>query len=128
VRPHVQRHGLTDSEYFLLTVLSVKQQCHVDELDAKFGYTGHAITPALVHGLADRGLVALWNADGHEACALSNSGRETVLHVIAAAQAIASGMQARLGDWETVSLKNLLKQFIAQTDPGLAHPWDVQNG
>jgi 3-hydroxy-9,10-secoandrosta-1,3,5(10)-triene-9,17-dione monooxygenase reductase component len=127
VRPHVRSHGLTDSEYFLLTVLSVKQQCAVEDLDARFGYTGHAITPALVLGLAARGLVAVWQEDGREACALSNSGREVVLHVIAAAQAIASGMQAQLGDWETVALKNLLKQFIAQTDPGLAHPWDVRN-
>lgn len=126
VRPHVQRRGLTDSEYFLLTVLSVKQQCGVDDLNTRFGYTGHVITPALVRGLADRGLLTCWHEGGHEACALSDSGRETVLHIIAAAQAIASSMQAQLGDWETVSLKNLLKQFIAQTDPGLAHPWDAQ--
>jgi 3-hydroxy-9,10-secoandrosta-1,3,5(10)-triene-9,17-dione monooxygenase reductase component len=125
VRPHAQRHGLSDREYFLLTVLSVKEDCGVEDLDELFGYTGHAITPALVQSLAYRDLLTVWDEGGRQRCALSDNGRQTVLHVIAAAQAIASGMQAKLGDWETASLKNLLKQFIAQTDPGLAHPWDT---
>lgn len=123
VRMHAQGQGLTDTEYFVLTVLSVREGRSVEELSTMFSYTGHAITASLLEGLAGRGMLSI-AAGPARLCCLSDAGRATTLHVIAAAKAIESDMQSKFGEWETASLKNLLKQFIAHTDPGLAHPWD----
>lgn len=123
IRKHIQGSGLTDTEYFILTVLSIREGRSIANLNALFSYTGHEITPELVEGLKEKGLVRTIGAGSSALCNLTDHGRHTTLHIIAAAKAIESDMMAKFGDWETVSFKNLLKQFILHTDPGLAHPW-----
>jgi 3-hydroxy-9,10-secoandrosta-1,3,5(10)-triene-9,17-dione monooxygenase reductase component len=123
IRHLIKSSGLTDSEYFVLTVLIIKEGRSIARLNELFSYTGHEITPELVAPLVAKGLVRTSTDSSSTLCYLTEHGRHTTLHIIAAAKAVESDMMAKFGDWETVSLKNLLKQFILHTDPGLAHPW-----
>lgn len=123
IRKPIQDSGLTDSEYFVLTVLIIKEGRSITHLNELFSYTGHEITPALIERLTAKGLVRTSGESCSALCHLTEHGRHTTLRIIAAAKAVESDMMAKCGDWETVSFKNLLKQFILHTDPGLAHPW-----
>lgn len=124
VREHVTRNGLNDTEYFALTILSVKGGRSIDEINSLFSYTGYHVTPQMANSLVERGLLRI-NGEGTSAkCELTEQGRNTTLHIIAAAKAIEDGIISKIGYLEAVSLKNLLKQLISETDPGLAHPWD----
>lgn len=125
LRAHIEGAGLSDSEYFVLSVLIIKEGRSIASLNALFSYTGHAITPALVAQLAAKGLVRTDGAGVDALCYLTADGRTTTVRLIVAAKAVEADMMAKFGEWETVSLKNLLKQFILHTDPGLAHPWSA---
>ena len=123
IRAHIEGAGLSDSEYFVLSVLIIKEGRSIASLNALFSYTGHAITPELIARLAAKGLVRTDGGGADACCYLSADGRHATVRIIAAAKAVEADMMAKFGEWETVSLKNLLKQFILHTDPGLAHPW-----
>lgn len=59
---------------------------------------------------------------------LTHSGRQKTLSILAAAKSTEAEFLDKLGSWESVALKNLLKQFILETDPGLPHLWESQAG
>ncbi|WP_415768966.1 flavin reductase [Pseudomonas sp. LB3P38] len=120
IRQHALSYGLNDTEYFFLSVLSVKDGRSLEKLNSLFSYTGFEANEQVLQGLRDKGFVRL---DG-TTCYLTEVGRDSTLRIIAAAKALEADVLDRFGYWETVSLKNLLKQLIIQTDPGLAHPWD----
>ncbi|SFV12542.1 flavin reductase [Pseudoduganella namucuonensis] len=124
VRGHARAHGLSDAEYFVLTVLSARDGRPASDLIESFAYTGHAVSAALLEGLGARGLLTVSDCPSR-LCRLSDQGRAATLQVLAAAKALEADMVAKCGEWEMTALKNLLKQCIAHTDPGLAHPWDV---
>lgn len=80
---------------------------------------------AALTSLVDRNLVEKKVAsDGKELFGINAAGRETALSLLAAAKATESAFLTKLGDWESVALKNLLKGFIVETNPGLPHPWE----
>jgi len=120
IRQHALNHGLSDTEYFFLSVLSVKDGRDLEHLNSSFSYTGFEATEAIIQGLSDKGFIRVESG----CCFMTEAGRESTLRIIAAAKALEADVLDRFGYWETVSLKNLLKQLITQTDPGLAHPWD----
>jgi len=124
VHEHLDKTGLNDTEYFVLTVLSIKGGRSVDDINRLFSYTGHHVTSRIAKSLADRGLLHITGEGDTARCDLTDEGRNITLHIIAAAKAIEVGIVDKLGYWEAVSLKSLLKQLISETDPGLAHPWD----
>ncbi|MFL9965592.1 hypothetical protein PQR02_32085 [Paraburkholderia sediminicola] len=96
----------------------------IDEINSLFSYTGYHITLQMAHGLVERGLLRISEEGTSAKWELTDQGRNTTLHIIAAAKAIEDGIIGKIGYLETVALKNLLKQLISETDPGLAHPWD----
>ena len=54
---------------------------------------------------------------------LSTSGRDAILHILAAAKAVEADLVDRMGEFEAVSLRNLLKTMILRSDPGLPKLW-----
>lgn len=78
-----------------------------------------------LYSLVERGLVEQKTApDGSELYGINDRGREKALSLLTAAKSTESSFLEKLGDWEGVTLKNLLKGFIVETDPGLPHPWE----
>lgn len=127
VRSHAQAHALSDADYFVMSVLSARDGRPAADLIGAFSYTGHAVNDALLAGLQTRGLLTI-DSGPDRLCRLTDGGRSATLHVLAAAKALETDMVAKCGEWEMAALKNLLKQYIARTDPGLAHPWDDSAG
>lgn len=125
LRSHLQQQGLSDCEYFVLSVLVVRDARSIDNFNARFSYTGHQVTPQLIARLEVKGLVRTVGPAGQQLCYLSEAGRTLTLRIIAAAKALEADMLGKLEEADAAALKNLLKQFILQSDPGLAHPWSA---
>jgi len=56
---------------------------------------------------------------------LSPAGSDAILHVLAAAKAVEADLVNRMGELESAALRNLLKQAILATDPGLPKLWQA---
>ena len=75
--------------------------------------------------MEERGLVEKKaREDGSDVYGINQAGEEAALRLLAAAKATEATFLERLGDWESVALKNLLKGFILETAAKLPHPWE----
>ncbi|MFO7603496.1 MAG: hypothetical protein R6X06_06745 [Gammaproteobacteria bacterium] len=83
-----------------------------------------AISSLLNKGLIDQRV----GRDGRELYGVNGAGKEKALGLLAAAKSTEAVFLQKLGLWEGVTLKNLLKGFIEETNPGLPHPWESQEG
>ena len=124
VRPHALLQGINDDEYFILTLLAIRDDRSLAEMNRLFSYTGYRINQELATSLHGRGLLEMRSTGGTVMCHLTEAGRNITLRTLAAAKAIEVDIISKLGSAEAIALKNLLKRLISQTDPGLAHPWD----
>jgi len=119
----VRAQDLSDTEYFVLTTLAVRDGATQAQLNSVFSYAGFEAGLPLLQRLQRRGLLQAEGDAAEPRWFLSDYGRSTTLHLIAAAKAIESEVLATLGDWDAVALKNLLKQLVHNTDPGLPDLW-----
>ena len=121
-RRTLSERGLSDADFFVLSLLSVREPLSAAEIAAHIAYTGIDIGTVALQSLADRGLLQV-EAGVVPGYRLSAAGRDAILHVLAAAKAVEAELVDRLGELETASLRNLLKQAILATDPGLPKLW-----
>lgn len=120
LRPQLAERGLSDSDFFVLSLLSVRPSMLPAEIGSHVAYTGVDIGPVTLHSLCERGLLA---QDGQAALSLTAAGRDAILHVLAAAKAVEADLIPRLSEIEVAMLRNLLKRLIGATDPGLPKLW-----
>ena len=120
IRALLNERGLSDADFFVLSLLSVRDSMAGADIAAHIAYTGIDVGAVLLQQLCDRGLL---QKNEHAAYALTASGRDSILHVIAAAKAVEADVLERMGEAEAALLRNLLKQFIRATDPGLPKLW-----
>ena len=120
IRALLNERGLSDADFFVLSLLSVRDSMAGADIAAHIAYTGIDVGVVLLQQLCDRGLL---QKNEHAAYALTDSGRDSILHVIAAAKAEEADVLERMGEAEAALLRNLLKQFIRATDPGLPKLW-----
>jgi 3-hydroxy-9,10-secoandrosta-1,3,5(10)-triene-9,17-dione monooxygenase reductase component len=76
-----------------------------------------------VHQLEQRTLIRIERGSPAETIWLTDSGRDVVLRIHAASQAIEADLLGKLEPAEGLAFKHLLRRFIVQTDSGLPHPW-----
>lgn len=119
-RATLNEHNLADSDFFVLALLSVRQPLTATEIAAFTAYTGVDIGTPVLESLRARDML---EADGAGGWRLSAHGRDSILHVLAAANAVEADVLERLGPMDSVSLRNLLKRLIAASDPGLPKLW-----
>jgi 3-hydroxy-9,10-secoandrosta-1,3,5(10)-triene-9,17-dione monooxygenase reductase component len=126
-QPAIARHD--DLEFLILVSLFHGGDRRLEDLAAAMSYDSgeDAITRAIA-ALSDSGLVRLTGRDGQQSCTLTAQGQEETLLILAAAKSTEADFLEKLGLWESVALKNLLKQFIVETDPGLPHLWEARTG
>ncbi len=120
LRPVLEQHAITEDEWLVLSLLGVSDHRRIAELDRLLWYTGTRITYECVARLASVGLVTL--VGGHDPDArvnLSSHGRAVVLELVAAAKALEAHTERNLGLGETTLLKNLLRNVIRETEPGM---------
>ncbi|KRB29695.1 flavin reductase [Mesorhizobium sp. Root172] len=123
IRKDLANLTLSEDDYYILAVLLIKDGRTVSEINAMNSYTGHEATPELIQSLRRRGLLHAESQQEFGGCFLTDKAREAILNVLAAAKAREEHIFEQLGHGESISLKNALKNFIVQTDPGLPDPW-----
>jgi len=115
----LERHGLTEWQWFVLSILGVRDNRSVAELDQILWRTGTRVTYELVAGLAAAGLAQLHgNRDASARITLTEAGRRLVIELVAAAKATEAHAERNLGYDEAQLLKQVLRSVIRETDPG----------
>ena len=124
IRGTLQQRRLSDTDFFVLSLLSVRQPLAVEEIAAHIAYTGVDLGPATLQSLVRRGLL-VEEPGAQPGLRLSPAGSDAILHVLATAKAVEADLVDRLGELESAALRNLLKQAILATDPGLPKLWQA---
>ncbi|TDF85953.1 flavin reductase [Pseudomonas sp. H9] len=114
---------LDEHAFFVLSVLCIRDQLSLEELNNFVSYTGFEVTPATMRFLEKQGLVAVESIEGEIRYVLTGAGRETSLEEIALAKAVEQDLVDRLGAADADALKVLLKRLITTTDVGLPDLW-----
>lgn len=123
IRGTLQQRQLSDTDFFVLSLLSVRQPLAAEEIAAHIAYTGVDLNAGALQSLVQRGLLV---EDGAQpGLRLSPAGSDVILHVLAAAKAVEADLVGRMGELESAALRNLLKQAILATDPGLPKLWQA---
>jgi 3-hydroxy-9,10-secoandrosta-1,3,5(10)-triene-9,17-dione monooxygenase reductase component len=120
LRRDLERHGLTEWQWFVLSILGVRDNRTVADLDRILWRTGTRVTYELVAGLAAAGFAQLHGSNDPGArVTLTEAGRRVVIELVAAAKATESHAEGSLGFAESQLLKQALRSIIRETDPGL---------
>jgi len=119
LRRDLERHGLSEDQWFVLSILAMSDDRTVAELDRLLWYTGKRVTYELLASLTAGGYARLQGSyDPHASVQLTDSGRHIVLELVAVAKAAESDAERNLGYGETQLLKRALRSIIRATDPG----------
>ena len=121
LRGTLAHRQLSDTDFFILSLLSVKQPLMPEEIVAHIAYTGVDFSAQTHQSLVQRGLLNDQTPQG--GFRLSVKGSDAILHVLAAAKSFEADLVSRMGELESAALRNLLKQAILATDPGLPKLW-----
>jgi 3-hydroxy-9,10-secoandrosta-1,3,5(10)-triene-9,17-dione monooxygenase reductase component len=122
-RPTFARHGLSDADFYILSLMGLRQPIGADGLAGHLGFTGIDITGHSLERLVARSLVTV---DDQGRYSLSETGRQLIVAALAACKAVQEDLVDRVGAVEVASLRNLLKRVILATDPGLPKVWGDQ--
>ncbi len=115
---------LDEHLFFVLSVLCIRDNLTLDELNAFVAYTGHRVSAQSLAELERRELIAgEQDADGERRYLRTAAGPERALHEIALAKAVESEVADKLEPGDVMALKVLLKRLVAATDPGLPDLW-----
>nr|WP_298380377.1 flavin reductase family protein [uncultured Halomonas sp.] len=122
-----QQQGKTfkDKLFYILSVLIVRDNQTLQELNGFIGYTGDPVTQEDLNTLEAEGCIVSEVEGGVTRYRLTGEGRDISLHQIAAAKAVEEDLLAKLGPGDTLALKLLLKRLINDSDPGLPDLWST---
>lgn len=123
IRPALQTQGMSEQDFYILSLLSVQQPLGHADIAQHMGYTGMPIDDAALQALQAKGWL---QPDAQQRLHLSAQGNHAILHVLAAAKAAENQLFASLGEIDAAALRNLLKKAIAATDPGLPKLWQAK--
>ena len=119
LRRDLERHGLSEDQWFVLSILGISDNRTVAELDRLLWYTGRRVTYELLASLTASGFARLQGSyDPHARVTLTDNGKRVVLELVAVAKAAESDAERNLGYGETQLLKKALRGIIRETDPG----------
>jgi 3-hydroxy-9,10-secoandrosta-1,3,5(10)-triene-9,17-dione monooxygenase reductase component len=120
LRRDLEQHGLSEEQWFVLSILGVSDDRTVAELDRLLWYTGHRVTYELLAALTAAGFADLHGSyDPHARVTLTENGRRAVIELVAAAKAAEDHAERNLGTAEVRILKRALRTIIRETDPGV---------
>jgi flavin reductase (DIM6/NTAB) family NADH-FMN oxidoreductase RutF/DNA-binding MarR family transcriptional regulator len=127
IRPTLERHGLCDDEYYVLSILGVDDNRTVVELDALTRYAGRRVSPDLVLALARRGFVAYDVAAAERGCVrLTDQGRRAIVELVAVSKAVEEDALQQIDYSESHMLKHLLKRVIRNTAQDIPQLWKAR--
>lgn len=119
LRRELEQHGLSEAQWFVLSILGVSDDRTVAELDRLLWYTGHPVTYELLASLTAAGFADLHGSyDPHARVTLTATGRRAVIELVAAAKAAEDDAERNLGTAEIRILKQALRAIVRETAPG----------
>ncbi|MHB1872488.1 MAG: flavin reductase [Steroidobacteraceae bacterium] len=119
LRRELERHGLSEEQWFVLSILAVSDDRAVAELDGLLWNTGKRATYELLASLTAAGFASLHGGyDPQARVTLTAAGRKAVIELVAAAKAAEETAERSLGSAETHVLKRALRAIIRESDPG----------
>jgi len=119
LRRDLDRHGLSEDQWFVLSILGISDNRTIADLDCLLWYTGRRVTYELMASLTAGGFARLHGIyDPHARVTLTEVGKRVVLELVAVAKAAESDAERSLGYGETQLLKKALRGIIRETDPG----------
>lgn len=122
LQSELERHGLAETDWYVLTLLGSEDRQTVAALDAQLAYTGTEVTYDQMAGLALADFVQLHGPHDPEASVtLTPKGRQALIELVAAAKAAEADAERSLGQDETRLLKIWLRRIIDATAPGPMH-------
>ena len=120
IRRELERRGLSEDQWFVLSLLGVRDNRMLAELDRMLAYTGKRVTYEQVAGLAAAELVRLKGPyDPQVRVVLTESGRRIVIELVSAAKATEVDATHNLDEADIHVLKRALRTIVRDTDPGL---------
>ena len=125
LRKPMAAYGMTDADFYVLSLLSIQQPQSPAEIASHMAYTGTDIGAVALQSLISKDWVEE-SRERAESLQLTPLGNEAILRVLAAAKAVETDLIASLGEMEAATLRNLLKKAIAATDPGLPKLWQAK--
>jgi 3-hydroxy-9,10-secoandrosta-1,3,5(10)-triene-9,17-dione monooxygenase reductase component len=118
LRRELQRFGLSEEGWFVLSLLGVSDHRTLVELNQLLAYTGKRVRYELVASLAANDLVHLHGPyDPQVKVSLTDRGRQVVVELVAAGKAFESHAARNLDTGEQQLLKQCLRRLIADTEP-----------
>ncbi len=123
LRQLLSNQQLDEQAFFVLAVLSIRDNLSLDELNTFVSYTGHVVTLAGMRFLERQGLVAIEGDAAQLRFVLTANGRELSLQQVALAKVVEEDLIGKLGEADAQALKVLLKRLIVVSDPGLPDLW-----
>jgi len=124
-RPALSDMRISDTEFFLLSLLSVQQPLSAAEIAGHMAYTGCTVDLNALQAACARDLL-ISSGTGADMFSLSPAGTETILHILAAAKAVEADLIGNMGQMQATALRNLLKTLLTASDPGLPKLWTAQ--
>ena len=119
LRRELQRFGLDEDGWFVLSLLGVSSDRSVAELERLLAYTGKHITEALVTYLAEHDFVCLHGEYAPQTrVTLTNVGRRVVIELVGAGKAAEDHATRNIAPGEQHLLKQSLRRVILDTFPG----------
>jgi len=129
IKPELTRRQLGDSEYLALSLLGARDDLALSELDGMIAYTGTRVTEQVAQRLQALGLVTIdANSQPANRLHLTDTGKRTVVELLAIAQAASVDGEESLDPSESRVLRQLLAKVIEATDTGAPHPWQSDPG
>jgi 3-hydroxy-9,10-secoandrosta-1,3,5(10)-triene-9,17-dione monooxygenase reductase component len=117
-----ERAGLSESEYFALSMLCIAEALPYTALVSMLEHTGHAPTLADIASLTEKGYVTVQGSN-HPEVAISEAGRRAYVLLLVMDGRIARGALAGFAPQEIADFAEYLKRVIANTNPGTPDVW-----
>jgi len=120
VRHELDQLGLTETDWFILSLLATEESRTLPELDQRLAATGMPVSYEQVARLAALGFAEMHGAYNPSTVrvALTDRGRQAVIELGAAAKAAEADGERHLGYDETRLIKQWLRNIIQDSDPG----------
>ena len=114
-----QRRGWTEDEYAALMVLGWEDGKIVDEIDALCSFPGQCVTPEVIGGLAERGLVTVAKPIGPRSVVnLTTLGRQSIIEIMAILKSSEADALRDFDFSEVQLLMQLLGRLANKNEPG----------
>lgn len=117
-----ERAGVTETEYFVLSMLCIAEQLPFSALASMLEHTGHAPTREDITRMAAKGFVTLSDTTD-PVVSISEEGRRVYVLLLAVDGQIARGALAGFSPHEIAEFADYLKRVINNTSAGSPDVW-----